>query len=312
MKPVPLGERGAAVPALETPAGPYALVLGTAQDGGLPQIGCNEALCRRARHDAGFRRLVTSVLIADPATGERWLLDAGPDLREQVARADGHPPTRRTSAERPPLFAGVFLTHAHIGHYTGLMFLGREAYGAAAQPVYATERMTAFLRGQAPWSELLRSNHVALSELAIGRAVALTDGLEIEARLVPHRDELSDTVAFVVRGPRRKLLYLPDIDKWDKWEQRIETVIAEVDVALIDGTFYAEGEIPGRSMADIPHPFIAESLARFSALHESERRKIHFTHLNHTNPACDPDGAAARSIATAGMAVAREMQLFEL
>jgi pyrroloquinoline quinone biosynthesis protein B len=129
---------------------------------------------------------------------------------------------------------------------------------------------------------------------------------------VPHRAEYTDTFAFLVRGPQRTLLYLPDIDKWELWERRIEEVITSVDIALLDGTFYAEGELPGRNMSEIPHPLIDETIRRFEKLPADQRCKIVFTHLNHTNPAVDPDSAATARIINAGMAVAKDGQCFGL
>ena len=268
----------------------------------------------RARSDPSTRRLAASVLLTDPRSGSRWLFDATPDLREQVELAEGHPSTRvpPEGGGRPPLFDGVFLTHAHMGHYTGLMFFGRESYGAKGLPVYATERMGAFLRGNGPWSQLVDVGNIELRPLSPDARVALTTDIYVTPVVVPHRDEFSDTVAFIVRGPSRSLLYLPDIDKWDRWERPIEDVLATVDVALIDGTFFADGEIPGRSMKDIPHPFIAETLDRLSKFPAPVRAKVVFTHLNHTNPAADPDSAAAQRIRAAGMSVATERQVFEL
>ena len=285
---------------------PYALVLGTAQDAGLPQIGCDEELCRRARAERGARRLVTSLLVVDPRAGRRFLVDATPDLPEQVERMRGEPPNRALPGPRPPLVDGILLTHAHMGHYAGLLHLGREAYGARGVPVLCSARMAAFLRANAPWSLLVEQGAIALREITPGAPVMLTDALTVTALAVPHRDELSDTLAFVVRGPDRALLYLPDIDKWERWERPIEDVIAGVDVALLDGSFYGEGEVAGRDMASIPHPFIVESLARFAALPPHERQKIAFTHLNHTNPASDPTSDAAREVEGAGLRVARD------
>ena len=129
---------------------------------------------------------------------------------------------------------------------------------------------------------------------------------------MPHRAEYTDTFGFLIEGPRRALLYIPDIDKWERWDRSIEEILRRVDVALLDGTFDADGEIPGRSMADIPHPFLEESLARFAALPESERAKIVFTHLNHSNPAADPESESAARVQAAGMRIAREGDVFPL
>jgi len=294
------------------PAGPYVLVLGTAQDGGLPQIGCDERACREARLDPSRRRLVTSLLLADPRSQKRWLVDATPDLREQFERARPHPPGRAPEGPRPLLFDGVFLTHAHVGHYSGLIHFGREIHAERGLPVYVSERMSAFLSANGPWELLSKAGHVVLLRVDEGVPIPLASDLHVHALRVPHRDEYSDTLAFLLRGPERSLLYVPDIDKWERWELRVEDVLAEVDYALVDGTFFGEGELPGRDMSAIPHPFIEESLARFADLPAPERAKIFFTHLNHTNPAADEDGTAAARVRAAGFAIAREGQVFEL
>ncbi len=285
---------------------PYALVLGSAQDAGLPQIGCRLACCESARRDPSLRRCASSLLIADPRSGRRWLIDATPDLREQVELAEGHPPGRAAEGPRPPLFEGVFLTHAHMGHIAGLLQLGREAYDVRGLPVWASPGLCEVLAGNAPWSLLVRSGGVELRALEPGGTVELAPGLSVSALAVPHRAEFSDTLAFVVRGPRRALLYVPDIDAWERWDVPLEQALAGVDVALLDGTFFADGEVPGRSLLGIPHPRIADTLARLAALPAGERRKVLFTHLNHTNPAARAEGAEAAAVRAAGMDVARE------
>ncbi len=293
-------------------SGPYVLVLGTAQDGGLPQIGCGEAICREAKQTPARRRLVSSLALVDPSSEKRWLFDATPDIREQVAMLQGRAGVREHSAGRPPLFDGVFLTHAHMGHYSGLVHLGREAYNHPAIPVYASRRMCAFLRDNGPWDLLIRNQNLVLKPFEMGKALTLGDGLKVTPLEVPHRDEYSDTVGFVLQGPRRSLLFIPDIDKWERWPRDINALIASVDMALLDGTFFADGEIPGRAMADIPHPFIEESIARFENLPTRDRDKIYFIHLNHTNPAAQPGSKARVRIEAVGMHVAEDGQRFSL
>ena len=299
-------------PAAEAPDSPYVLVLGTAQDGGLPQIGCDAPACRAAREDPRKRRHVASLLLVDPRTARRWLFDATPDLAEQAELARDHPAGRRAESGRPPLFDGIFLTHAHVGHYAGLALLGREAYAAERQRVFASQRMAEFLRNNGPWDLLVSQEHIVLEPLVAGREVELAPDLRVLPVEVPHRGERSDTLGFVVRGPERSLLYVPDVDKWERLKPPIEELIAQVDFALLDGTFFADGEVAGRSMAEIPHPFIRESLARLARLDERERRKILFTHLNHTNPAADERGSAAAEVRATGIGVAREAMMLSL
>lgn len=293
-------------PALPAASSPYVLVLGTAQDGGIPQIAGRSPEDEAARRDPRRRRLVAALLVVDPGSGQRWLIDATPDIKEQVDRAADQPPSRPLVAGRPPLFDAIFLTHAHLGHVTGLLELGREAYAAAGQPVFGSASMVRFLSGNAPWELLLRLGHIRLETFTPDRAISLGPGLTITPIAVPHRAETTDTFGFIIRGPHRSLLYVPDIDKWDQWTQSLAQALRSVDVAYLDGTFFDAGEVPGRSMAEIPHPFIVETLARLAALPLAERRKVVFTHLNHTNPAADPGSAARQRILAAGCRVAEE------
>ena len=302
---------------------PYVVVLGTAQDGGLPQIGCGRECCAAARRDPRLRRLVTSLLAVDPAADARLLIDASPHLPEQVelARQFG---VQSATDGRPALFDGIYVTHAHLGHYAGLAYLGREAYGTAETALHGTPRLMEFLRSNGPWSLLFDAGHLRGAPLPMEAATpgpqprvrptrrTREETLTISAFPVPHRGEFGDTVGFVVEGPSRSLLYIPDIDKWDRWDVAIEDWIRAVDYALLDGTFFGPGELPGRSMSEIPHPFIIESIERFRRLPEAERAKIFFTHLNHSNPAADPSSIEAELVRRAGFTVLEEGRIFPL
>jgi len=291
------------------PSTPYVLVLGVAQDGGVPQPGCTRPCCS-ARRDPADRRCVACVAIVEPATDTRWIVDATPDFREQLARLDAVAPPADGAAA--PGLAGILLTHAHVGHYTGLIHVGHEVMGARGVPVWAMPRMWQFLSSNGPWDQLVRYGNIELRPLADGEPVALSAAVTITPLRVPHREEYSEAVGFRIDGPDRSVLYIPDIDKWDRWDRSIEALVASVDVALLDGTFFDGSELPGRDMAAIPHPFIVESLARFSMLPAEQRDRIHFIHLNHTNPALEPGGDAARTVEEAGLHVARELAVFEL
>ncbi len=287
----------------EPPNAPFTVVLGIAQDAGYPQAGTKES---PAWDDPSLARHAASLALVDPRTGERWLFEATPDFKLQLHRLDEIAP----HPERPGL-AGIFLTHAHMGHYTGLVHLGREAIGAAGVPVWAMPRMLEFLRDNGPWELLARLGNIELRPLAEGRPVMLGEDLRVTPILVPHRDEYSETVGFRISGPNRAVLFLPDIDKWERFDAlggSIEDEIAKVDVAYLDGTFFADGEIPGRDMAQIPHPFIVESLERFARLPASERAKVRFIHLNRSNPAIVPGSEAEKQIEAAGFGVARELE----
>ncbi|WP_412069207.1 MBL fold metallo-hydrolase [Rubrivirga sp. IMCC43871] len=288
------------------PDGPALVVLGIAQDGGVPQTGDADA---PGWTHPDRRRLVVSLGLVHPASGRRWLVEATPDLPEQLAHLERVAP--RTDGA---VLDGVFLTHAHIGHYTGLMFLGHESLGARGVPVFAMPRMADFLRTNGPWSQLVRFENVDLRELADGTAVPLAEGLTVTPFLVPHRQEFSEVVGYRIDGPRRSVLFIPDIDSWHEWEAagtRLEDALATVDVAYLDATFFADGEIGGRDMSGFPHPFITTTMARLAGLPASERGKVRFIHLNHTNPALWP-GPAREAIEAAGMRVAAEGETVSL
>jgi pyrroloquinoline quinone biosynthesis protein B len=249
---------------------PYAVVLGIAQDGGYPQAGCNRADCLEAWRDPSKRQRVASLGIVDPVSNERWIIDATPDFPSQLQTLGGNAPT------------GILLTHAHIGHYLGLAHLGREVMGAKGVRVYAMPRMREFLERNAPWSQLVSLQNITFVPLADGQPMRLNERIEITPLRVPHRDEFSETVAFIVRGPSRSILWLPDIDKWEKWETPLEDVLARVDVAYLDGTFFTADELPGRDLREIPHPLISETVARLKDA--PLRAKVRFIHLNQSNP----------------------------
>jgi len=306
------------LPAVPPPPAPYVVVLGVAQDAGYPHAGCRKSCCARAWNDPKLRRSVASLAIVDPVSGARWIIDATPDFTAQLQRlneitAPGERPLAAGSPIAPHLaLDGILLTHAHIGHYTGLMYLGREGIGARRVPVYAMPRMKSFLESNGPWSQLVSLENIELRPLADRATIRLNDRISVTPIAVPHRDEFSETAGFVISGTKSSVLFLPDIDKWDRWSRKVEEVVATVDRAYVDGTFYADGEVAGRSMNEIPHPFVQETMARFAGSPGAERSKIRFIHLNHTNPALDPKGPARKSIVRAGFAVAEEGERFPL
>jgi len=286
---------------------PYVVVLGIAQDGGVPQAGSQD---HPGWRDPAARHRVVCLGLVDPATSQRWMIEATPDFPAQLHALDTH----ATPTTRPGL-DGIFLTHAHVGHYTGLLHLGHEVMGAKSVPVYSMPRMLEFLRTNGPWEMLVRRSNIELRALQDGTPVPLNDRLRIIPFRVPHRQEYSEVVGFRIEGPRRSILFIPDIDHWEELDAtgvRIESLIRQVDAAYLDATFYADGEIPGRDMRGFPHPFITHSMARFDSLPAPERAKIHFIHLNHTNPALDPNSPARQTIEAKGFHVAKELERFDL
>lgn len=275
------------------------IVLGTVQDGGSPHPGCKKDCCRERFHNPDPTRKVVSLGIIDHKHQKTYLIEATPDFPEQIQlliQEAGH------QASVVP--DGVFVTHAHIGHYTGLMYLGREALNAKDVPVYAMPRMKYFLEVNGPWSQLASAGNIALVELHADVGVQLTPSLRITPFTVPHRDEFSETVGFRIDGPDKSVLFIPDIDKWEKWERSIIEEIEKVDYAFVDGTFYDAAEINYRNIAEIPHPFIIESMTILDNLPDTEKQKIYFIHFNHTNPVLDLESARAKEVIAAGYRIA--------
>lgn len=291
-----------------TTTGPnvFLVVLGNAQDAGYPQAECKKKCCQPAWENHRLRRFATSIAIVDQVQRSRLLFECTPNFPEQMRLLDEYSALPSVTKGHTPAIASldaIFLTHAHIGHYAGLIHLGREVIGAKGIPVYVMPRMRKFLIANGPWSQLVQLKNVLLRPL-MANEPSEVGRIKVTPMVVPHRDEFSETVGFRIEGPNRSALFLPDIDKWEKWDRKIEDEIKKVDIALIDGTFFGDGELPGRNMSEIPHPFIEESLERFAGLQPSQKKKIYFIHMNHTNLALQKESNARRKIISAGFHVA--------
>ncbi len=282
------------------PPGAYLLVLGIAQDAGYPQAECYRPHCLPGWEDQALRRTATALALVDPASGQKYLFEATPHMPEQLYRLQREAPNDTFS------LGGVFLTHGHIGHYAGLIHFGREVMGASGVPVYAMPRMRAFLSGNGPWDQLVRLGNIELRPLEDGEAQELPGGIRVTPFLVPHRDEYTETVGYRIDGPNRSAIFIPDIDKWERWDTDLPALIREVDYAFLDATFYADGELPGRAMADIPHPFVVESMALLEGLSPDERARVHFIHFNHTNPLLREGSPERAEVRARGFSIADE------
>jgi len=280
---------------------PYVIILGIAQDGGAPQAGCKN-LCCKDKWENGYKENVSCIAIIDPQSGKSWIIDATPDFPTQY---------KIVTEKYNTKLEGIFLTHAHIGHYTGLIHLGKEVMGAKNIKVFAMPKMKSFLKSNGPWEQLINLKNIQIKSMKNDKEIRLADRLFIEPFLVPHRDEYSETIGIKIMGPKKSVLYIPDIDKWKKWDQNIFELIQHIDYALIDGTFYSENELPNRNMQDIPHPLIVESINLLYDLNSTNRNKVYFIHFNHSNPAI-MDGAVTNDIRSKQFNVARDGMILKL
>jgi len=284
---------------MQRPRGVEVVVLGTAQDGGVPHIGCVCSNCEEARRNIVHRRRVVCLGLVDRPRGRSWIFEATPDIEAQWAVMARYAP------ECPP--AGFFLTHAHLGHYLGLAYLGAEALSANRLFVYCSPRMVAFLRANQPWKRLAMDGHIDPVGIPPGERVALGPDVLVGPMVVPHRDELSDTVAWSIHGPERRLFFCPDTDDWDGWARDVRTTVAEHDIALLDGTFYDRRETKSVGGGAVAHPPVEETLRRLNGVPSIVR----FIHINHTNPLLR-NGAERRKVEAAGFGVAGFMDRWNL
>lgn len=292
---------------VEIPAGVFISVLGTLQDGGAPHLGCKKDCCADLFENPDIKRQVVSLGLIDSKNNKKYLFEATPDISTQLKALKNYLPKNNSEVTD-----GIFLTHAHIGHYTGLMYLGKEAANTNKVPVYAMPKMTDFLTTNGPWSQLVQNKNIALNPLQNKEAVALSSEISVTPIIVPHRDEFSETVGYHIKGPNKTALFIPDIDKWEKWDKNIVDEIKKVDYAFLDATFYSGDEINTRDISQIPHPFIIESLAKFENLSLADKQKVIFIHFNHTNPVIDVESEASKNVIAKGFRVAQIDDIFEL
>ena len=276
------------------------IVLGTIQDGGSPHIGCNKACCKNLFTHPDQRRKVVSLGVIDAINKQTWLFEATPDMPAQTKMLKN-----ASGFQQKEMPDGIFVTHAHIGHYTGLMYLGKEALNSKAEPIYAMPRMTSFLNNNAPWNQLVGLNNITLKPMYNEQTVILSNTVKVTPVIVPHRDELSETVGYLIEGPTKKILFIPDINKWTLWNKDIVQQIKAVDYAFIDGTFYDGDELQTRNIAEVPHPFIIETMQLLSELPKTEKAKVTFIHFNHTNPVLNPTSKQAITVRKNGFHLAQ-------
>jgi len=283
----------------------YITILGIAQDGGFPHIGCQKECCDLYYKGELPKQKVVSLGLIDKESNQKFLFEATPDISTQLADLE------KNHLKTNTIIDGVFITHAHIGHYAGLLYFGREALGKKDIPVHVMPKMKNFLQKNGPWSQLIDLQNIACSDLQKDSTITVSSSLKVTPFLVPHRDEFSETVGYRIDGKNKSALFIPDINKWEVWEKNIVEQVAKVDYAFIDATFYKDGEI-NRPMSEIPHPFIEETIELFKDETIQTKNKVVFIHFNHTNPALQPNSIERNELELLGYRVATEGDVFGL
>ena len=274
-------------------------VLGTLQDGGSPHLGCKKNCCLNLSEMDKKIRKVTSLEIFNQIKKESILFEATPDIIHQWNSMYSKP-------------KGIFLTHAHMGHYSGLLHLGKEALASKCISVHVMPRMYNFLKNNGPWSQLIDQKNILLKKLHENESVQVLNKVKIIPLLVPHRDEFSETVGYKIVGPKKKVLFIPDIDKWSLWSKNLISVLREVDIAFLDATFFSAEEVEYRPIAEIPHPLVHETMKYLENESKVIKNKIYFIHMNHTNPLLDPNSDSTKWVIKQGFNIARIGQQFKL
>ena len=281
-------------------------ILGTMQDAGSPHIGCKNECCEALFLNPDTTRKVVSLGIIDHENNKTFLFEATPDMPSQIKLLKEYANSEKETPD------AIFLTHAHIGHYTGLMYLGKEALGATKTPVYAMPKMKVFLENNGPWSQLVDLKNISLKELKNNTTIQLTKNISVLPFLVPHRDEFSETVGYKIIGPNKSVLFIPDIDKWSKWNTSIIKEIKNSNYAFVDASFFDGDEINNRDISEIPHPFVIESMKLFKNLPETEKAKINFIHFNHTNPILNKNSEQHKIVLDKGFSISHFGQKISL
>ena len=283
---------------------PFIYILGNVQDAGLPHIGCESKICIEA-FNKKKQYYVTSIALIDPENQEFSLFDVTPNITQQLLMIS------RDVFNKYILPKNIFITHAHIGHYTGLMYFGREALGSNGIKVNVLPRMYDFISNNGPWSQLVKLGNISLNKINFRDNIEIKPNLSVIPIQVPHRDEFSETSAFLIQGPNKAALYLPDIDKWSKWSISLIEILKNVDYAFIDATFYTNDEI-NRDIDEIPHPLVIETMDLLSELSVYQKDKVYFIHMNHTNQMLNSNSDITKDVLSKGFNIARLGQKFYL
>ena len=283
------------------------LVLGTVQDGGYPHVGCNQSCCKHILDNPNAKKMVASIAIIDNFKKHVWIIDATPDINNQIRLLNQYIPSLQY-----PNLSGIFLTHAHMGHYTGLLNLGLESMNLKNIPIYVLDQMESFIENNSMLNQLIINKNITINKISNNEVLRLNDSISIKPFYVPHRNELSETAGFNIITEKKSVIYIPDIDSWSDWDIEISDLVKEHDLLLLDGTFYSKEEIKHRDLKKIPHPSIVETMNLLESLSIEDKNKIFFTHLNHTNNALRMNSNEYNNIITSGYNILNDKQIFEL
>jgi pyrroloquinoline quinone biosynthesis protein B len=302
-------------------------VLGSGAGGGFPQWNCNAALSRLAWD--GDKRVAarTQSSIAVSAEGSGWILiNASPDIRQQIAMVPELQPRRGGAARNSPIEA-VILTNGDVDHVAGLLSL-RER-----QPfrLYATARILSVLKQNSIFDVLAVDVVERIAVDFEGSAAALeVSGLKVEAFAVPGKvplyleDENAGTLAVTGTGDTiglkiaskgsGALYYIPGCASIGS---DLTARLHRAGCLLFDGTVFTDtemielgvGQKTGRRMGHVPISGEGGSLHAFGE--SAISRKI-YIHINTTNPILESGSTPEQAVKAAGWEIAYDGMTIEL
>lgn len=293
------------------------VVLGAAAGGGVPQWNCNCEVCRTARDERPELR-ATQASLAVSADGEHWfLINASPDLRQQViATPQLHP---KTGHLRHSPVAGVILTNGEVDAVAGLLSL-REGWPFT---IYAHRRVLAILKSNSIFN--------VLDEKRVGRE-PIEFGVAFEPKLPGGSPSGLEVLPFA--APGKRAWYLEGETRSDGSEDPGDTLglritekqtgehlyflaacaaltpdlkqrLRGAPLIFFDGTLWRDDELiaaglgakTGQRMGHMAMSGENGAMAAFADL--GIARKI-FLHINNSNPVLLPDSAERQAAERAG------------
>jgi pyrroloquinoline quinone biosynthesis protein B len=283
-------------------------VLGSAAGGGFPQWNCHCETCEAARVGRRARPRTQSSLAIRGEEGPWFLVNASPDLREQL-EALGAPPA---DGLRTPPIAGVLLTDAEIDHTAGLLLmresatplrvLGDAGVERALRDGYPVLRMLERYCG-AEWQTLApgRSQPLGGSSLAVEPFAAGGDA----PRYLGSDVEL-EASGFVFTEAGATITYVPGLARLD---DGVIARLAASDLVLVDGTFWQDDDLTrlglsDRTARDMGHTPLAGPGGSLAVLAGLDRPRKVLVHINNTNPILLEDSPEREQVVRAGVEVA--------
>jgi pyrroloquinoline quinone biosynthesis protein B len=283
-------------------------VLGSAAGGGFPQWNCHCGTCEAARAGVRARPRTQSSLAIRGVEGPWFLVNASPDLRQQLETLD----PRHVDGVRAAPIAGVLLTDAEIDHTAGLLLLRESAMPVRVFGDAGVERA---LRDGYPvlpmlerycgaeWQTLepgrtqpLGGSSLAVEPFGAGGDAPRYSDVKVQASGFVFRDRATGGV----------VTYVPGLARLD---DGVIARFAASDLVLVDGTFWRDDElarlgISDRGARDMGHVPLTGPGGTLEVLAGLERPRTALVHINNTNPILLEDSPEREAVVRAGVEVA--------